>query len=279
MRKIYKLKQWYSVDDAANRLSLTLGEEVSTAEMLELALDGQISLFWYMRHVSVQEVEFQTRSIMMPLDIETMFGQELNDQNSSMIQYASFFPFEDRTHVSILDGPHRLMLEVCGALEDYFRAYLTNTGGDLISIDGFFVEDDKERTFQIMESFGGPYLKKMYPDERVNFSDVRGFYPSANWPEMSEIGFTKSEIEKFESELQDKEEKAVSSRERHTLYKMLIAMAKDGYGYDHVASKSPFPKELEGILDRLGLPVSDDTIRNKLKEASELLDQNLDDQT
>ena len=68
MKKIYKLKQWYSIDDATKRLSLTLGEEVCAAELLEFALDGMISLFWYMRHVTVQEVEFQTRSMRMPLD-------------------------------------------------------------------------------------------------------------------------------------------------------------------------------------------------------------------
>lgn len=279
MKKIYKLKQWYSIDDSAKRLSLTLGEDVSSAEVLELALDGQINLFWYMRHISAQEVEFQTRSMRMPLDGGTMFDRELNDQNSELFDYQGFFPFEDRTQVSNLDGPHRLLLEVCGALEDYFRAQLTNTGGELTSLEGFFVESGDERIFQILESFGDSYLKEMYPDERVFFHDVRGHYPSVDWPNIAEIGFTKREMERFEGEFQKNEEKILTNRERHTLYKMLIAMAKDGYGYNHVASKSPFPEELEDILDRLGLPVSDDTIRVKLKEASELLDQNLDGHT
>ena len=91
MKKIYKLKQWYSIEDAANRLSLTLGEEVSSAEVLELALDGHIRLFWFMRHVSVQEVEFQTCSIRVPLDKEYVFGRDLNDQNSVVAQFSDFF--------------------------------------------------------------------------------------------------------------------------------------------------------------------------------------------
>ena len=279
MKKIYKLKQWYSIEDAANRLSLTLGEEVSSAEVLELALDGHIRLFWFMRHVSVQEVEFQTCSIRVPLDKEYVFGRDLNDQNSVVAQFSDFFPFEDRAHVSILNGPHRLRLELCGALEDYYRSHLTNTGGELISLDGFIVEDDKGRVFQVMARFGGSDLKNMFPDERVSFHDVRRYYPSCDWPQLTELGFTMGEIENFENALQNDKEQVVASRERHTLYKMLIAMALDGYGYDPTASKSPFPKELEGILDRLGLPVSDDTIRQKLKEASELLDQGSDNQT
>ena len=67
------------------------------------------------------------------------------------------------------------------------------------------------------------------------------------------------------------EEKPLGTRERETLLKIIIGMAKDAYGYDPNASRSPFPKELEGILDELNISVSDDTIRVKLKEASELL--------
>lgn len=48
-------------------------------------------------------------------------------------------------------------------------------------------------------------------------------------------------------------------------------MAVDGYGYIPTASRSPLPKEIEGVLDRLGIPVSDDTIRKWLKEAAEQL--------
>ncbi|MGH1379274.1 MAG: hypothetical protein ACRBB3_10685 [Alphaproteobacteria bacterium] len=68
-----------------------------------------------------------------------------------------------------------------------------------------------------------------------------------------------------------KEAKPLGARERDTFLKIIIGMAKDGYGYDPYASRSPLPKELEGVLNRLGISVSDDTIRTKLKEASEFL--------
>jgi len=53
-------------------------------------------------------------------------------------------------------------------------------------------------------------------------------------------------------------------------------MAMDGYGYKPTALRSSIPGEIEGALDRLGIPVSDDTIRQKLKEAAELLDQDVE---
>lgn len=67
--------------------------------------------------------------------------------------------------------------------------------------------------------------------------------------------------------------KPLLTREKETLLKIIIGMAIDAYGYDPRATRSPFPKELEGILGGLDISVSDDTIRDKLKEAMELLPQ------
>ncbi|OUS34125.1 hypothetical protein A9Q94_17300 [Rhodobacterales bacterium 56_14_T64] len=279
MKKIYKLKQWYSIDDAADRLSLTLGEEVSSLAVLELALDGHISLHWFMRHVSAQEGVYETRSELMLLDKENKLTLPMGMEGEGAtvnVLVKDFFPLDGRKSISILDGPHRLRLELCIALEDYLRAHLTNTGGNLSCFDGFFVENDDGHLFQVMKSFDSEYIKSMSPDERLNVYDVRRYYPSGYWPDLSELGFTKQELERFEGTLLDSCPKEVASRERQTLYKLIIAMAVDFYGYEPKASRSPFPKELEGILDRLGLPVSDDTIRQKLKEAAELLDQDVE---
>ncbi len=61
---------------------------------------------------------------------------------------------------------------------------------------------------------------------------------------------------------------------RNTLLKIIIGMAIDEYGYDHTAEKSPFPTELQGILDLQGIKCSDDTIRKALKEAAAFLPAN-----
>lgn len=159
MKKIYKLKSWYSIEDAAMRLSLTLGEDVSAAEVLELALDGQIRLFWNMRHVSAQEVEPQIRSMRIPSDGKKSIGRKLTEQNSELVEYSGLFPFKDRTHVARLDGPRRLMFELCGALLEHYKSYLTKSGGDLTSLDGFFVQDDAGNSFRFWMSLERPTLK------------------------------------------------------------------------------------------------------------------------
>lgn len=89
-------------------------------------------------------------------------------------------------------------------------------------------------------------------------------------PILEKLLIPRSKDKGLEEPQQTKESK-LDPRERETLLKLIIGMAIDFYGYDPKASKSPIPKELEGILDRQGLPISDDTIRKWLKEASKLL--------
>lgn len=67
--------------------------------------------------------------------------------------------------------------------------------------------------------------------------------------------------------------KELSTREKDSLLKIIITMAIDGYGFDPKSNKSPLPKELEGAIQRLGMSLSDDTIRKWLKEASNILSQ------
>ena len=271
MKKIYKLKKWYSLSDAASRLSLTLGEDISKEEVLELALDGELSLFWNVRHLYALEVEFTVKSIPLILNDPPCFGEGPADEDSACFDAVGIFAVEGQNAVTNLSGPHRLLLKQCGALEDYFRSFMTQTGGDLISLDGFFLEGDDGRIWQPQESFGGEYIKRLNEDKAARLYDVCRYFPSNKWPDLNEVGFPRVEIEKFEARFLPNRPDAVGARERQTLYKIIIGMAVDAYGYAPSSMRSPFPKELEGILDRLGVPVSDDTIRKKIAEASEFL--------
>jgi hypothetical protein len=44
MKKLLNLKRWLTVPDAARHLSMFFGEDVSEADVLRLALDGQLTL-------------------------------------------------------------------------------------------------------------------------------------------------------------------------------------------------------------------------------------------
>jgi hypothetical protein len=44
MRKLFNLKKWLTVEDAARHLAIVMGEEVTEADVLRLALDGHLKL-------------------------------------------------------------------------------------------------------------------------------------------------------------------------------------------------------------------------------------------
>ncbi len=77
------------------------------------------------------------------------------------------------------------------------------------------------------------------------------------------------------SVLKDLEKQEVGSRERTTLYTMIIAMAMDGYGYDPRAERSPTSREIVDAVAKLDLSISDETVRSKLKDATELVPSNV----
>lgn len=56
-----------------------------------------------------------------------------------------------------------------------------------------------------------------------------------------------------------------------SLLKIVITMAKDGYGYDHTAKKNGLPREISEAAELLGLTITDDSVRKWLKKGAELL--------
>lgn len=71
--------------------------------------------------------------------------------------------------------------------------------------------------------------------------------------------------------------KALGTRERDSLLKLIIGMAVSGYGYDPKLYRSSIPQEIADDLSRHGLSMDVDTVRKWLREASELLPSSLDD--
>jgi hypothetical protein len=70
----------------------------------------------------------------------------------------------------------------------------------------------------------------------------------------------------------EKKEKQLSTKERNTLLKLVVGMAIDGYGYDLSASRSSMPREIAAGLLTHNISIDEDTVRNWLNEAKELVD-------
>jgi hypothetical protein len=215
MRKLYKLKHWYSLEDTAERLTLTLSETVNVKDVLQLAVEGHLKLSWYMRHVAAIQVEYGERTIQpMP---------KFSEQKKPIV-LLGFHEVKGQESVTMLNGPHHVLLDHCGALSDYLLAHITNTGGELLSLDGYYVQDNEGVTWNIMECFDDAFLKDRDPEKKRKLYDAANYFPSGVWPEISELGFTKKDLETFENKFLQKEEKEISPREKTTYLNIIGAL-------------------------------------------------------
>ncbi len=64
---------------------------------------------------------------------------------------------------------------------------------------------------------------------------------------------------------------SLGTRERESLLKLVIGMAKKGYSYDPAALRSDRVPEIVGDLERCGIALSADTVRKYLRQGAELL--------
>ncbi len=67
--------------------------------------------------------------------------------------------------------------------------------------------------------------------------------------------------------------KAVGTRERESMLKLILGMAIGGYAYNPSTGRNTAIKDIETDLATNGLSLSDDTIRTYLQEASTLLEK------
>lgn len=65
----------------------------------------------------------------------------------------------------------------------------------------------------------------------------------------------------------------LGTKERESLYKLIIGMAVTGYGYDPKSKKNIAIKEIHNDLALCGIALDEDTIRKWLGKASEILPQ------
>ncbi|QQR80080.1 MAG: hypothetical protein IPJ69_12195 [Deltaproteobacteria bacterium] len=67
-----------------------------------------------------------------------------------------------------------------------------------------------------------------------------------------------------------KAEKELSTKEKSTLFKLILGMAAGGYGYDPKSIRNNAISEIAEDLVRFEIPLDEDTVRKWLKEASEV---------
>ena len=124
-------------------------------------------------------------------------------------------------------------------------------------------------------TFEGEFSYVSKSAENLEHGDViYEIHPPLDLQDVLRVGVVMAdELARFEAKNINKadasQEKSLGTTERGTLLKLVIGMAIFGYRYDPLRSKNEATSEIAKDLVKLGMSVSDDTVRKYLKEATD----------
>ncbi len=336
MSKLYKLKEWLTISDAAKYLTHSLEEEVTEADVLRLGLDQHLKLSVYLPNGAiVKRGKIVTHSLDELIDaiarneapdnlnwvpVPRSFAEKglaaIRDDSDESVPFITSLRLNDsqwitlnHEKVSSVGGVWDLPM-IGGERLDIEHQYLALTGGPSITaetLDGAFIWRGADDICQVQADFDdNEYLsgskaagaalelrivsegiekeeaeklrtafiaeRKKYKEKRKAQKYNENFYPSGALPDDAVIVVRTKSLDEFKQRIAEPVTKDVGTRERDTLYKIIIGMAIRGYGHDASAQRSSAIADIARDLEEVGLPVSDDTIRKYMKEAAALLD-------
>ena len=150
MSKLLKLKKYLTLPDATNYLSNVLEEQISLADLYELALDGHLAI-----SIRFLKQNFATETIQVSAE----------DLDTSQLQAEATLPANSEKHVHCISGAYDLAMV---GLEKYElrKLYHREAGLSepmLSELNGFFVRD-RNTIYQLLESI--PCLLYTSPSPR-----------------------------------------------------------------------------------------------------------------
>jgi hypothetical protein len=257
MGKLFKLKKWLTVSDTAKHLTVLLGEEVSDADVLQLALDGLLTLSAnFVNHATAY------RATRVPLnEVPTIAGL-----HGEKVYIAT--RLNDGTGLKFDDQPIRITgvwdLPLLGAerldVQNRVQSLLGGPGVDLLCLEGAFVSGGDGELFQLQVHF----------DEAV--TGRAGYYPAGGLPEDCMLVVRTEALRAFEQAMGDQTEgvdRPLRTRERRTWLTVISALfnlariTPDAYGT---------AKLIAGETDRMGTSVSADAIGKIIQQIPEALE-------
>ena len=315
MSKLFKLKEWLTVEETAAHLTTVLGESVQKSDVLRLALDKHLVLSMnFINHAygnlgKIVDVEDARWEKYNPEMIKALFGDEarkmpMEYMKGVVIDEHSVIDWDDE--VKKIDGVWDLML-VGSELLDVEYKYHQLIGGPevtLVGIDGAFVRNG-DVTCRLVESFddnefkpgSSAFKEKMeayigansVPAERVEemrsqFETDRkkyladklcspyenDFFPAGGLPRDGVYVVRTAAIVDFLDRLNEtpKIDKPISAKERNSLLTLIAALCNEA-NFDN--KQRGIAASLAASTEKLGKPLTDDTIRNILKQVKDLL--------
>ncbi|MGX2966969.1 hypothetical protein ACWIW6_02770 [Ursidibacter sp. B-7004-1] len=156
MKKIYKFKKWLTLEETAKRLSIETREEITKADILQLALDEQLKMSVYFPHIWEGKPCFMTEDknegekyeIVERLEGEEVRLYEYEKANNG--KYIKIHPevliFKAGVYELTLIGNEK------NDLDRLLRTELKLPMTDIINLNGFYVQTQTGRVIERQSS-------------------------------------------------------------------------------------------------------------------------------
>lgn len=279
MNKLFKLRKWLTVSEAADHLTRSLKELVTEADIYRLGLEGHLTLSVDLIHHANAHV-----GVLIPLSkakkitglpsisdkdklIDLILGVRVGDDK--IIQFDEYE--KDRNVVS-LSGVYDLAM-IGAERFDCEARFQALTGGipvELISLDGTFVQNhDKSHYYSILEVLTPQKV------EKDTYKIIPPTYMPANGlPDDSVIVVRTASIKAFEESLNEIEEdtlsKPLGNRERRTLLTIIAAVCKEAKL--DIKTHSKTANLIHDLTVKMGVEVSESAIEDHLKKIPDALE-------
>lgn len=280
MSKLFKLKEWVTIPNAARHLSQIVNEPVSEADILQMALDGHIKISVYFPNRAKARVgrvipyKDVPRNELPTIDGKGTFtyldGYPLNDLPKGELPDSEtpFIHFEE--DVVSIDGIWDLAMQGNERIDIEFDLQQLIGGPEvtMMNIEGTFLNRSDGAWAALQERFPD----RVTVDAGGKKKSIKGsYYPAGGLGTDCTRVIRVSEIMALQSKLDGSAlNKTVSTRERNTLLAIIGVLCKEA-GFDYTKSAKTAAL-IESTAAQLGVSIGETTIEGHLKKVSNAME-------
>lgn len=280
MSKLFKLKEWVTIPDAARHLSQIVNESVSEADILQMALDGHLKISVYFpnrakarlgRVIPYKDVP---RRVLPPVDekgpITYVDGYPLYDLPEGKLPESEtpFIHFEKE--VVSIDGVWDLAMQGNERLDIEYDLQQLIGGPDvtMFNIEGTFLNRKDGMWAALQQTFPDRVIVDVEGKEK---SIKASYYPAEGLGADCTRVVRVSEIMALQSKLDGSAlNKTLSTRERNTLLVLIGVLCKEvRLDYTKWAKTAGL---IESMAARLGVSIGESTIEAHLKKIADAME-------
>lgn len=202
MKKLHKLKNWFSLAEAATILGAKWGEPVTGDDVLQFALEGHLTLSLFANDLPARRVAPFTMLHGRGFNPGDDWKYEDNRDflDGSLITAPEWVRVDDQDTVQHLNGPFHLELARAPGIRKWLRRLINHsTSSQPFNSDGLYLSDPNETIWQVVRR------SRLAPRDVITGADSTKQYTSYTgdtlFPSREDLIVQREDIEAFERSL------------------------------------------------------------------------------